>query len=80
MSMSADSNLCGVSRLLVLSLKEFTSEAYFILQVADSFSSTDPFQQGMVQPGPKNVMPLQKPPKWLQRPVGANFGVCLLHW
>jgi len=23
----------------------------------------------------QNVMPLQKPPKWLQKPAGANFGV-----
>ena len=23
----------------------------------------------------QNVMPLQKPPKWLKKPVGANFGV-----
>ena len=51
--------------------------AYYF-QVADSFSTSDPFNQAVSQPEPQMVMPLQKPPKWLQRPVGANFGVGVL--
>jgi len=45
-------------------------------RVSDSFaSSADPFSQmAHTQPQEQNVIPLQKPPKWLKRPVGANFG------
>ncbi|XP_071129998.1 protein transport protein Sec31A-like isoform X4 [Mytilus edulis] len=46
-------------------------------KVADSFQSNDPFAQAaaahQVQQT-QNVMPLQKPPKWLRKPVGASFG------
>ncbi|KAL4240586.1 Protein transport protein Sec31A [Mactra antiquata] len=49
-----------------------------INKVSDSFQSNDPFTQAMHQQQQQqqqsNVMPLQKPPKWLQKPVGANFG------
>ncbi|XP_060599891.1 protein transport protein Sec31A-like [Ruditapes philippinarum] len=49
-------------------------------KVSESFLSSDPFTQAMhsqqqQQQQEQNVMPLQKPPKWLKKPVGANFGV-----
>lgn len=48
-------------------------------KVSESFHSSDPFTQAMHSQQQhfqqqQNVMPLQKPPKWLQKPVGANFG------
>ncbi|XP_052766437.1 protein transport protein Sec31A-like isoform X3 [Mya arenaria] len=48
-------------------------------KVSDSFQSSDPFAQAQhahqqAQVSSQNVMPLQKPPKWLQKPAGANFG------
>ncbi|XP_053393357.1 protein transport protein Sec31A-like isoform X1 [Mercenaria mercenaria] len=48
-------------------------------KVTESFHSSDPFTQAMhsqqqQQQQEQNVMPLQKPPKWLKKPVGANFG------
>ncbi|XP_078319996.1 protein transport protein Sec31A-like isoform X1 [Crassostrea virginica] len=44
-------------------------------KVADAFHSNDPFAQAAVPTETtQNVMPLQKPPKWLKKPVGANFG------
>ena len=46
------------------------------MQIADSFPS-DPFSQAPQQQTtkPQPAMALKKPPKWLRRPVGANFGV-----
>ncbi|KAK3089875.1 hypothetical protein FSP39_007256 [Pinctada imbricata] len=47
-------------------------------KVADAFQSNDPFQQAAAAHAAaqmsQNVMPLQKPPKWLMKPVGASFG------
>lgn len=44
-------------------------------KVAEAFHSNDPFAQATpVAENTQNVMPLQKPPKWLKKPVGANFG------
>ncbi|XP_062589643.1 protein transport protein Sec31A-like [Saccostrea cucullata] len=44
-------------------------------KVADAFQSNDPFAQTSAPTQTaQNVMPLQKPPKWLRKPVGANFG------
>ncbi|XP_061191431.1 protein transport protein Sec31A-like isoform X2 [Saccostrea echinata] len=44
-------------------------------KVADAFQSNDPFAQtSPPSQTTQNVMPLQKPPKWLRKPVGANFG------
>ncbi|XP_069125025.1 protein transport protein Sec31A-like isoform X1 [Argopecten irradians] len=44
-------------------------------KVADSFNTNDPFAQGAAsqQSQQGDVMPLQKPPKWLRRPCGASF-------
>ena len=58
---------------------KFMSPFHAMFQVTDSFQSNDPFAQAMhtQQQQEQNVMPLQKPPKWLQRPAGANFGVSL---
>ncbi|XP_041363036.1 protein transport protein Sec31A-like isoform X2 [Gigantopelta aegis] len=45
-------------------------------KVADSFGTADPFSQPQVHvPSLEQdkVMPLQKPPKWLRKPVGASF-------
>jgi WD40 repeat protein len=54
-------------------------------QITDSFGSMDPFEQAQAQQkmlqqqqqqaAQKIVMPLQKPPRWFRRPVGASFGV-----
>ncbi|XP_050394528.1 protein transport protein Sec31A isoform X2 [Patella vulgata] len=44
-------------------------------KVAESFNTVEPFAQAPV-PVPQEqdkVMPLQKPPKWLRKPVGASF-------
>ena len=49
-----------------------------LFQVADSFGAADPFSQPQVSvPSLEQdkVMPLQKPPKWLRKPVGASFAV-----
>lgn len=53
---------------------------FYHFQVSESFQSSDPFTQAMhaqqqQQQQQQNIMPLQKPPKWLQKPAGANFGV-----
>lgn len=48
------------------------------LQIGDSFGINDPFSQAGAQQQQQqqaNVMPLQKPPKWLRKPAGASFGV-----
>uniref|UniRef100_A0A8C6WLU3 SEC31 homolog B, COPII coat complex component n=1 Tax=Neogobius melanostomus TaxID=47308 RepID=A0A8C6WLU3_9GOBI len=37
-------------------------------KISSSFDSMDPFGTGQMLP------PLQKPPKWIRRPVGASFG------
>ncbi|XP_033744006.1 protein transport protein Sec31A-like isoform X4 [Pecten maximus] len=44
-------------------------------KVADSFNTNDPFAQGAASQTSQqgDVMPLQKPPKWLRRPCGASF-------
>ncbi|XP_060064136.1 protein transport protein Sec31A-like [Ylistrum balloti] len=44
-------------------------------KVADSFNTNDPFAQGAASQASQqgDVMPLQKPPKWLRRPCGASF-------
>ncbi|ESO89042.1 hypothetical protein LOTGIDRAFT_106381 [Lottia gigantea] len=44
-------------------------------KVAESFNTVEPFGQAPI-PVPQEqekVMPLQKPPKWLRKPVGASF-------
>ncbi|KAJ8319239.1 hypothetical protein KUTeg_004330 [Tegillarca granosa] len=47
-------------------------------KIGDSFGINDPFNQTgasqQQQQQQANVMPLQKPPKWLRKPVGASFG------
>ncbi|KAJ8319233.1 hypothetical protein KUTeg_004324 [Tegillarca granosa] len=46
-------------------------------KIGDSFGINDPFNQAgasQQQQQQANVMPLQKPPKWLRKPVGASFG------
>jgi hypothetical protein len=51
---------------------------HIVFQIADSFQSNDPFAQAAASQQvqqTQNVMPLQKPPKWLRKPVGATFGV-----
>jgi len=67
--------------------KEDTLQSGMILplQVSDSFHSNDPFAQAQhahqqAQMAGQNVMPLQKPPRWLQKPAGANFGVSTFTW
>lgn len=50
-------------------------------QVAESFNTGDPFsQQAPVQMphSEQKVMLLQKPPKWIRKPVGASFAVSQL--
>ncbi|KAL5017881.1 hypothetical protein ScPMuIL_003603 [Solemya velum] len=42
-------------------------------KASDSFHTTDSFAQATMNQQ-NNIMPLQKPPKWLRRPVGASFG------
>ncbi|KAL8602789.1 hypothetical protein ACOMHN_055172 [Nucella lapillus] len=44
-------------------------------KVAESFNTGDPFSQAPVQVPhvEEKVMSLQKPPKWIRKPVGASF-------
>ncbi|XP_067672888.1 protein transport protein Sec31A-like isoform X1 [Haliotis asinina] len=44
-------------------------------KVAESFSGLEPFAQAPVHvtQEEEKVVPLQKPPKWLRKPVGASF-------
>ncbi|XP_046568756.1 protein transport protein Sec31A-like [Haliotis rubra] len=44
-------------------------------KVAESFSGLEPFSQAPVHvtQEEEKVVPLQKPPKWLRKPVGASF-------
>ncbi|KAM9306638.1 protein transport protein Sec31A isoform 2-T2 [Pholidichthys leucotaenia] len=51
-------------------------------QISNSFGNMDPFGTGQTLPPlqlpqttapPATVNPLKKPPKWIQRPVGASF-------
>ncbi|KAL3876454.1 hypothetical protein ACJMK2_034299 [Sinanodonta woodiana] len=45
-------------------------------KVVDSFKASDPFSQTAANQLSEcqNIVPLQKPPKWLKKPSAANFG------
>ena len=52
---------------------------FFFSKVAESFGNA-PFGSAPVQVPheQEKVLPLQKPPKWIRKPVGASFAVSLV--